>query len=63
MLVKSHTGQDERTAWQTACGVTDMMAHIMERYFTNTEDQEVPSLPSADEDLNLVLIVAIVQSF
>ena len=22
-------------AWQTACGVTDMMAHIMERYFTN----------------------------
>ena len=29
-------------AWQTACGVTDMMAHIMERYFTNTEDQEVP---------------------
>lgn len=29
-------------AWQTACGVTDMMAHIMERYFTNTEDTEVP---------------------
>ena len=29
-------------AWQTACGVTDMMAHIMERYFTNTTDQEVP---------------------
>ncbi len=24
-------------AWQTACGITDMMAHIMERYFTNTE--------------------------
>ncbi len=23
-------------AYQTACGVTDMMAHIMERYFTNT---------------------------
>jgi hypothetical protein len=25
-------------AYQTACGVTDMMAHIMERYFTNTPD-------------------------
>lgn len=22
-------------AWQTACGITDMMAHIQERYFTN----------------------------
>lgn len=28
-------------AWQTACGITDMIAHIMERYFTNTEDTEV----------------------
>lgn len=28
-------------AWQTACGITDMMVHIMERYFTNTEDTEV----------------------
>ena len=28
-------------AWQTASGVTDMMAHIMERYFTNTTDTEV----------------------
>ena len=28
-------------AWQTACGVTDMMAHIMERYFTNTKDVEI----------------------
>lgn len=25
-------------AYQTACGVSDMMAHIMERYFTNEED-------------------------
>lgn len=25
-------------AWQTACGITDMMAHIQERYFTNTPD-------------------------
>ncbi len=24
-------------AWQTACGAADIMAHIMERYFTNTE--------------------------
>lgn len=24
--------------FQTACGIADMMAHIMERYFTNTED-------------------------
>ena len=28
--------------YQTACGIADMMVHIMERYFTNTEDQEVP---------------------
>lgn len=28
-------------AWQTACGITDMMAHIMERYFTNTQDTAV----------------------
>ena len=28
--------------FQTACGVADMMAHIMERYFTNTTDVEVP---------------------
>ncbi|MDO5378597.1 MAG: iron-containing alcohol dehydrogenase [Clostridia bacterium] len=24
--------------YQLACGITDMMAHIMERYFTNTKD-------------------------
>lgn len=28
-------------AWQTACGATDMMAHIMERYFTNSTGTEV----------------------
>ncbi len=28
-------------AWQTASGITDMMAHIMERYFTNTPGTEV----------------------
>ena len=27
--------------FQTACGVADMMAHIMERYFTNTQEVEV----------------------
>lgn len=27
--------------WQTACGITDIMAHICERYFTNTRDVEV----------------------
>lgn len=27
--------------FQTACGISDMMAHIMERYFTNTEDVEI----------------------
>lgn len=27
--------------WQTACGVADMMSHIMERYFTPTEDVEI----------------------
>ncbi len=24
--------------YQTACGITDMISHVMERYFTNTED-------------------------
>lgn len=28
-------------AYQTAAGITDMMAHIMERYFSNTENVEV----------------------
>lgn len=27
--------------YQMACGVTDMMAHVMERYFTNTQDVEI----------------------
>lgn len=27
--------------YQTACGITDMMAHIMERYFSNTTECEV----------------------
>lgn len=27
--------------YQTACGVTDIMAHLFERYFTNTKDVEV----------------------
>lgn len=28
-------------AYQTACGVADMMAHIMERYFTNTKNVDL----------------------
>jgi alcohol dehydrogenase YqhD (iron-dependent ADH family) len=28
-------------AYQTACGATDIMAHVCERYFTNTKDVEV----------------------
>ena len=28
-------------AYQTACGAADMMAHVMERYFTNTRDVEI----------------------
>ena len=28
-------------AYQTACGVTDIMAHLFERYFTNTQNVEV----------------------
>lgn len=28
-------------AYQTACGITDIMAHICERYFTNTKDVEI----------------------
>ena len=27
--------------YQIACGVTDMMAHVMERYFTNTQNVEI----------------------
>ena len=27
--------------YQTACGITDIMAHVFERYFTNTTDVEV----------------------
>lgn len=27
--------------FQTACGIADMMAHIMERYFTNTKEVEI----------------------
>lgn len=27
--------------YQTACGAVDMMAHVMERYFTNTPDVEI----------------------
>ncbi len=27
--------------YQTACGITDMMAHVMERYFTNTKNVEI----------------------
>lgn len=28
-------------AWQTASGITDMMAHILERYLTNTRNVEI----------------------
>lgn len=28
-------------AYQTACGITDIMVHVMERYFTNTKDVEI----------------------
>ena len=27
--------------YQTACGATDIMAHVFERYFTNTKDVEI----------------------
>jgi len=27
--------------FQTACGITDMISHVMERYFTHTEDVEL----------------------
>ena len=27
--------------YQTACGIVDMMAHIMERYFSNTAGVEI----------------------
>ncbi|WP_343210474.1 iron-containing alcohol dehydrogenase [Anaerolentibacter hominis] len=28
-------------AYQTACGITDIMVHVCERYFTNTKDVEI----------------------
>jgi len=28
-------------AYQTACGAADMLAHVMERYFSNTKDVEI----------------------
>ena len=28
-------------AWQTACGITDMMMHTMDRYFSKDDDMEV----------------------
>ena len=28
-------------AYQTACGATDIMAHVFERYFTNTKEVEI----------------------
>lgn len=28
-------------SYQTACGITDIMAHVLERYFTNTTDVEI----------------------
>lgn len=28
-------------AYQTACGVTDIMAHVLERYFTNSKEVEI----------------------
>ncbi|MEI8199525.1 MAG: iron-containing alcohol dehydrogenase [Eubacteriales bacterium] len=29
------------SAYQTACGITDIMAHVCERYFTNTKNVEI----------------------
>lgn len=29
------------SAYQTACGATDIMAHVFERYFTNTKEVEI----------------------
>ena len=29
------------SSYQAACGITDIMAHLLERYFTNTQDVEV----------------------
>lgn len=29
------------SSYQTACGATDIMAHVFERYFTNTKDVEI----------------------
>ena len=31
-------------AWQTACGVTDMIMHTFERYFTKDDDMEVTNI-------------------
>ena len=47
-------------AYQTACGATDIMAHILERYFTNTTDVDVTDRLA--EGLMLTVIHAIRQA-
>ncbi len=45
-------------AYQTACGITDIMAHVFERYFTNTRDVEI-----TDRLCEAVLITMIKESY
>lgn len=44
--------------YQTACGISDMMAHTMERYFSNTEDVEV-----SDRLCEAILVSVIKESY
>lgn len=44
--------------FQTACGIADMMVHVMERYFTNTEDVEV-----SDRLCEAVLVAVIKEAY
>ena len=37
-------------AFQTACGITDIIAHLYERYLTNTEEVEVTGPPDRRAD-------------
>ncbi|MBR6599049.1 MAG: iron-containing alcohol dehydrogenase [Oscillospiraceae bacterium] len=45
-------------AYQTACGITDIMAHVFERYFTNTRDVEI-----TDRLCEAVLLTMIKESY
>ena len=43
-------------AWQTACGITDMMMHTMERYFSKDDDMETTdAIAEAVKDTGILI--------